>query len=330
MTSHKKNWPTREQAFAAFATGPLLDFWRQREECEFTGVENVPIRYVRFTSPHHDKVILIVPGRIESYVKYPELAYDLWHCGYDVIIVDHRGQGRSGRLLKDAHRGHVVHFDHYVDDIETLYLKELTAGHYRRRYALAHSMGGAILTLLLARNPTAFNAAVLASPMFGIYLPMPAWMAHRILEWVEKRPAIRDSYALGTGRWRAHPFGMNQLTHSRERYRRNLRFYADDPAIRVGGPTWHWVREGIQAGQNILGKAATITTPLLLLQAGDDKVVDNRSQDLFCAAMLAAGHPCGGGQPWVIKGARHEILFEKDAMRAEALHAIVDFFARHE
>lgn len=330
MTSHKHHWPTREQAFAAFATGPLLDFWRQREECEFTGVENVPIRYVRFTSPQHDKVILIVPGRIESYVKYPELAYDLWHCGYDIIIVDHRGQGRSGRLLQDAHRGHVVHFDHYVDDLETLYLKEVIAGHYRQRYALAHSMGGAILTLLLARNPAAFNAAVLASPMFGIYLPMPDWMAHRILNWAEKRPSMREGYALGTGKWRVRPFRLNVLTHSRERYKRSLRFYADDPAIRVGGPTYHWVREGIQAGQNILSKAATISTPLLLLQAGDDKVVDNRSQDLFCAAMQAAGHPCEGGKPFVIEGARHEILFEKDAMRAEALHAIVDFFARHE
>lgn len=330
MTSHKHHWPTREQAFAAFATGPLLDFWRQREECEFTGVENVPIRYVRFTSPQHDKVILIVPGRIESYVKYPELAYDLWHCGYDVIIVDHRGQGRSGRLLQDAHRGHVVHFDHYVDDLETLYLKEVIAGHYRQRYALAHSMGGAILTLLLARNPAAFNAAVLASPMFGIYLPMPDWMAHRILNWAEKRASMREGYALGTGKWRVRPFSLNVLTHSRERYKRSLRFYADDPALRVGGPTYHWVREGIQAGQNILSKAATISTPLLLLQAGDDKVVDNRSQDLFCAAMQAAGHACEGGKPYIIEGARHEILFEKDAMRAEALHAIVDFFARHE
>ncbi|MDR7345585.1 lysophospholipase [Pantoea alhagi] len=330
MTSHKHHWPTREQAFAAFATGPLLDFWRQREECEFIGVENVPIRYVRFTSPQHDKIILIVPGRIESYVKYPELAYDLWHCGYDVIIVDHRGQGRSGRLLQDAHRGHVVHFDHYVDDLETLYLKEVIAGHYRQRYALAHSMGGAILTLLLARNPAAFNAAVLASPMFGIYLPMPDWMAHRILNWAEKRPSMREGYALGTGKWRVRPFRLNVLTHSRERYKRSLRFYADDPALRVGGPTYHWVREGIQAGQNILSKAAAISTPLLLLQAGDDKVVDNRSQDLFCAAMQAAGHPCEGGKPYIIEGARHEILFEKDAMRAEALHAIVDFFARHE
>lgn len=329
MKRVNSGWPTREKAFAAFATGPLLDFWKQREEDEFIGVENVPIRYVRFISAKHDRVILLCPGRIESYVKYPELAYDLFHCGYDVIIIDHRGQGRSGRLLKDSHRGHVEDFEHYVDDLETLYLKEIVARHYAHRFALAHSMGGAILTLMLARQPEAFDAVALASPMFGIFLPMPVWMANRILAWAEKRPALRDGYAIGTGKWRARPFGINELTHSRERYRRNLRFYADDPGLRVGGPTYHWVREGMSAGQSILSKAKAISTPLLLLQAGADKVVDNQAQNLFCQLMTAAGHPCEGGKPYVIDGARHEILFEKDSMRAEALNAITAFFARH-
>ena len=329
MQHHKESWLRRERAFAAFATGPLLDFWRQREECEFTGTGNLTLRYVRFTSPQHTRVILIVPGRIESYIKYPELAYDLFHCGYDVVIIDHRGQGRSERLLADSHRGHVVEFSDYVDDLETLYLKEIVSQHYQQRYVLAHSMGGAIVALFLARQPRAFHAAVLCAPMFGIVLPLPPFLAHRILDWAEKRPALRDGYALGTGRWRAHPFGINRLTHSRERYRRNLRFYADDPAIRVGGPTYHWVREGVQAGRNIMRQAANITTPLLLLQASEDDVVDNRSQDLFCQALAAAGHPCEGNAPRVIKGARHEILFESDAMRAEALNATVNFFARH-
>ncbi|MDI8107069.1 hypothetical protein MJN85_32560, partial [Salmonella enterica subsp. enterica serovar Anatum] len=39
-----------------------------------------------------------------------------------------------------------------------------------------------------------------------------------------------------------------------------------------------------------------------------------------------AGYPCEGGKPLVIKGAYHEILFEKDAMRSVALNAIVEFF----
>ncbi len=329
MQHHKQSWLGRERGFSAFATGPLLDFWRRREECEFIGVGNLKIRYVRFTSPQHRRVILIVPGRIESYIKYPELAYDLFHCGYDVVILDHRGQGRSDRLLADSHRGHVVEFSHYVDDLETLYLKEIVSNHYQQRYVLAHSMGGAILALFLARQPQAFHAAVFSAPMFGIVLPLPDWMAHPILDWAEKLPAIRERYALGTGRWRASPFGINRLTHSRERYRRNLRFYADDPGLRVGGPTYHWVREGVYAGRSIISQAAKITTPSLVLQASEDDVVDNRSQDIFCTAMADAGHPCEGTVPYVIQGARHEILFETDAMRAEALNLVVDFFERH-
>ena len=44
----EKDWETRENAFAAFSMGPLTDFWRQREEDEFTGVGNIPVRFVRF------------------------------------------------------------------------------------------------------------------------------------------------------------------------------------------------------------------------------------------------------------------------------------------
>ncbi|QUG77565.1 lysophospholipase L2 [Erwinia sp. E602] len=324
MEHRKHSWLTREAAFSAFATGPLLDFWQRREEGEFAGVANVPIRYVRFTDPQHDKVILLITGRIESYVKYPELAWDLFHSGYDVIVIDHRGQGRSGRLLDDSHLGHVESFADYVDDLETLYLQEIVPRHYRHRYALAHSMGGAVLALMLARQPAAFNAVALASPMFGICLPMPLWMAHRILNWAEARPVMRNGYALGTGKWHPRPFSINQLTHSRERYRRNLRFYADDPRLRMGGPTYHWVGEALLACQQILSQAPKIVTPLLLLQAAADKVVENRAQDLFCQAL-----PGPGQRPRVIAGARHEILFEQDRMRAEALEAILTFFAGH-
>ncbi len=70
-----------------------------------------------FRAQHNDRLVLICPGRIESYVKYAEVAYDLFHCGFDVMIIDHRGQGRSGRLLSDTHRGHVVNFSDYVDDL---------------------------------------------------------------------------------------------------------------------------------------------------------------------------------------------------------------------
>ncbi len=328
-SQHKKSWLNREKAFAAFTTGPLMDFWQQREECELVGVDGVPLRFVRFLAPQHDRVVLISPGRIESYVKYAELAWDLFHCGFDVLIIDHRGQGRSGRMLSDTHRGHVVKFSDYVDDLELLWQREIANGPWRKRYALAHSMGGAITTLFLQRNPQAFDAVALCAPMFGIVLRLPEWMVRHILDWAEGHQRIRENYAIGTGRWRALPFGLNVLTHSRERYRRNLRFYADDPSLRVGGPTYHWVREGILAGEQVIAHAASTTTPMLLVQAEDDRVVDNRMHDRFCAERAAAGNPCEGETPLTITGAFHEILFETDEMRAIALNAIVDFFDRH-
>lgn len=329
FTLNSDDWLNREKQFSAFATGPLLDFWRQREEREFVGVGGVPIRFVRFSSPRHQRVVVVSPGRIESYIKYPEVAYDLFHRGYDVMIIDHRGQGRSGRMLADPHRGHVVDFADYVDDFAQFYHQHVVPLGYRQHVALAHSMGGAILAQFLAREPQAFAAAALCAPMFGIYLPMPGWMANHILNWTEKRPTLRDYYAVGTGQWRPLPYVVNVLTHSRERYRRSLRYYADSPELQVGGPTYHWVRESIQAGQQIIAQAAKIVTPILLLQAGEDRVVDNRSHWAFCQALSDAGHPCEGGVPRVIKGARHEILFERDTMRAEALDAILRFFAQY-
>ena len=79
----------------------------------------------------------------------------------------------------------------------------------------------------------------------------------------------------------------------------------------------------------MLAGATAVTTPLLLLQAEAERVVDNRAHERFCELRAAAGHPCWGDKPYVIKGAYHEILFEKDSMRAEALNAIVDFFDAH-
>lgn len=128
MFQQQKDWETRENAFAAFTMGPLTDFWRQRDEAEFTGVDDIPVRFVRFSAKHHDRVVVICPGRIESYVKYAELAYDLFHLGFDVLIIDHRGQGRSGRLLADPHLGHVNRFNDYVDDLAAFWQQEVQPG----------------------------------------------------------------------------------------------------------------------------------------------------------------------------------------------------------
>lgn len=120
---------------------------------------------------------------------------------------------------------------------------------------------------------------------------------------------------------------VNELTHSRVRYWRFLRYYSDYPQLQVGGPTYPWVAESLAAAERTL-RVASIAAPLLLLQAAEDRVVDNASPLRFCQTLAAVGNAPWGGAPLVIKGARHEILFEQDSLRAEALVVIVRFFAQ--
>ncbi len=328
MFGQKKDWETRENAFAAFSMGPLTDFWRQREEAEFKGVDDVPVRFVRFCAQNNDRLVLICPGRIESYVKYAEVAYDLFHSGFDVMIIDHRGQGRSGRLLSDTHRGHVVNFSDYVDDLAALWQQQVVPGHWRKRFILAHSMGGAIATLFLQRYQAHCDAIALCAPMFGIIIRLPDWMVRHILDWAEGHQRIREEYAIGTGRWRALPFAVNVLTHSRQRYRRNCASMPMNRDCRLAA------RPGTGCGghagrRRSAGECGKRYRPDAAFTGAEERVVDNLMHDRYCELRAAAGHPCEGGKPLVIEGAYHEILFEKDAMRSVALNAIVEFFNRH-
>ena len=59
-------WLSREKQFSAFTNGILLDFWNQRQEGEFTGVDGVSIRYVHWRSSSHKKALVICSGRSES------------------------------------------------------------------------------------------------------------------------------------------------------------------------------------------------------------------------------------------------------------------------
>ncbi|RAN86063.1 lysophospholipase, partial [Bacillus sp. SRB_28] len=106
----------------------------------------------------------------------------------------------------------VVNFSDYVDDLAALWQQEVAPGHWRKRFILAHSMGGAIATLFLQRHQQHCDAIALCAPMFGIVMRFPDWMVRHILDWAEGYQRIREEYAIGTGRWRALPFSVNVLT----------------------------------------------------------------------------------------------------------------------
>ena len=305
----------------------LPDFWRQHAvEGEFKGKDGVIIRYAALRQAKVDRAILIVNGRVESYLKYQELAWDLWRQGYSLYLIDHRGQGMSGRMLDDPQKGYVDQFDDYVVDLKQFHDQVIMADQPAKLFLLAHSMGGAISARYLERWPDDIKAAVLSSPMLGINLGgLPKWLAKGLAAtlgtvggWIGEPP-----YGPGQGPYQDDGFTDNGLTHSHSRYQAFRQLYEQYPQIKLGGATAHWIYQGITGADAAIAEAGAIKTPLLVLQAGDDKIVDNAAQDRFCT--LAK---CEGGKPLRIEGAWHELLMETDDKRQPALTAMAEFFAR--
>ncbi|QXW29708.1 alpha/beta fold hydrolase [Aeromonas sanarellii] len=319
---------TTEHEVPALYQQTLPDFWRQHAvEGAFKGKDGITIRYAALRQAKVDRAILIVNGRVESYLKYQELAWDLWRQGYSLYLIDHRGQGLSGRMLADPEKGYVDQFDDYVVDLKQFHDEVIAADKPAKLFLLAHSMGGAISARYLERWPDDMQAAVLSSPMMGINLGgLPKWLAKglaatmgRVGGWFGEAP-----YGPGQGPYEDHGFADNELTHSEARYQAFRQVYAQHPQIRLGGATAHWIHQGIAGSDAAVANAGAIKTPLLVLQAGDDSVVDNAAQDAFCANAR-----CEGGKPLRIEGAWHELFIEADPQRQVALNATLAFFARY-
>ncbi|MBP0604213.1 alpha/beta fold hydrolase [Aeromonas sanarellii] len=319
---------TTEHKVPALYQQTLPDFWRQHAvEGAFKGKDGITIRYAALRQAKVDRAILIVNGRVESYLKYQELAWDLWRQGYSLYLIDHRGQGLSGRMLADPEKGYVDQFDDYVVDLKQFHDEVIAQDKPAKLFLLAHSMGGAISARYLERWPDDIQAAVLSSPMMGINLGgLPKWLAKglaatmgKVGGWFGEAP-----YGPGQGPYEDHGFADNELTHSEARYQAFRQVYAQHPQIRLGGATAHWIHQGIAGSDAAVADAGAIKTPLLVLQAGDDSVVDNAAQDAFCANAR-----CEGGKPLRIEGAWHELFIEADPQRQAALNATLAFFARY-
>jgi len=273
----------------------------------------------------HRHAIVISQGRNESALKYKETAFDL-HCqGYDVFFIDHRGQGLSSRLGGDAHRGHVQHFEHYIDDltefVDSLHLDQ----QYQTCFLFCHSMGGAIGALYLEQRPHPFQAAVFFSPMLSIHLrgfsPLGAKLLSYATDKITHLVSNYACYAPKSALYQPKPFTGNQLTHSQKRYASAFNVFEKITETQLGGPTMRWVYESLKAIEKAIAQANKITIPSLLIQSGNDTVVTEAGQQAFFNNLND-----NIDKAFItIAQAKHELLMEEDQYRVPALTKALDF-----
>ena len=307
---------------------------RQVQRGHFDGKDGLRLAYAAVRVPDERAAVVIVSGRTENLLKYQEVVADLVRQRYSVYIHDHRGQGFSQRLLPDEpHKGHVVDFEDYVDDLQTFIDQVVRRDPHPRLLLLAHSMGGAIATRHLQRFPGSFAAAALSSPMHQPNARI-IFTADSGCEWFKWTGWVFSEAWAGA---RPSPYAhqpydaqRNEYTHSAQRWAQVLAAENAHPEVRLGGPTRGWARQACLVSDTLIEQAARVRTPVLVLQAGEDSAVTPEGQNEFCAALAAGGHQrCEGGAPMRIDGARHELLIEADVHRVRALATILDFFERH-
>lgn len=310
----------QEASLAARYPTELQPFWDQGRAGSMTGAAGVELRYRVFRADPELGAIVFIAGRTEPIEKHVETFYDLVALGYSVYALDVRGQGASARMLPDPEVGYVEFFRDYVDDLHAFVTDVVAAdGPHPHVFGMAHSMGGAIMLLEAYRHPDDLEALVVSSPMISIDTgAFPGGVATTIAA------SACDSsggtgYAPGQGPYQADAFADNVVSHSEARYARKLALLDAEPSLRLGGVSYRWLCEAITADAHLQAIADDVEPPVLVFEAGDDRVVHASAEEDFCDRAPAC--------QWIsYPGAFHEIFSETDDVRDEALARAVRFF----
>jgi lysophospholipase len=278
----------------------------------FAGAGGARMRAALFTPEGTPRgSVVLSGGRTEVIEKYYETIGELLERGFVVLAHDWRGQGLSERLLPDRLKGHAAGYEDFLTDFECL-LAAYASRLPKPWIAVGHSMGGCLTLLALAKaRASEFAGAVLSAPMLALTTkPAPRFLVDLLLG---RRIRIRrlEDYVGGPGDPFENNFAKNRLTHDPARYARNCALIIAHPDLALGGVTWGWLDFAFKAIGHLQKPANLkgVSIPVIICQAGEEKVIDNRGQNIVARAL-----PNGRLVP--VPGAFHEILQETDERRA--------------
>jgi lysophospholipase len=291
----------------------------------FVDVAGVRIRLALAPPPEARpaRSLILLNGRTEFAEKYVPAITDLRARGFHVATLDWRGQGASDRLLADRVRGHVVDFRHFQDDLDAL--ARLADGQLARPwYGFAHSMGGLIMMERLVAEPDFVRKAVLSAPFLG--LPVPVWQLRAMgpLVRLARDLGLGGRYLPGRGPQAVDPelLRADQLTSDLERFEAYRAIAREVPDRILGAATIGWVAAALDAFARLErpGALEGVTTPLLMLLAGDEQIVSPTAAELVAKRLPDA-------RTVDFPEAGHELLWEKEATRSRVLDEIDRFLA---
>jgi lysophospholipase len=284
--------------------------------------DGASLRFARWAPPPGRKgTVCLFQGRAEFIEKYFETVRDLRARGFAVATLDWRGQGLSQRALRNSRKGHVRNFSEYQTDLETFIHQIVLPDCPPPIYALAHSMGASVLLRAAHQGHRWFDRMVLLAPLIalpGLRRSMPTRIAVKVMRLL----GLGGVYVPGgdASVMMQRPFIGNLLTSDPVRYARNIAVLDAEQQLAVAWPTVAWA----DAAFKMMGQlaepsyAAKIRQPILIVAAGQDRIVSTPAIDAFAVRLRAGSH-------LIVPGARHELLMEQDRFRMQVLAAFDAF-----
>jgi len=166
---------------------------------------------------------------------------DFIERGFNVLVVDPRGQGLSDRILEDKLKSYIDDFQTYADDL-AFAAQEFAPLLPKPHIVMGHSMGGTIALQSVISGVISPSAVICSAPML---------------------------------------FNINKLTSDKDRYRHWAAYFQTTPRLRVGPPTYGWIVASIKSMAYVNRNASQLNIPSLIVAAGADPIVDPKSNESF-------------------------------------------------
>ena len=273
-------------------------------------------------------VCVLLNGQTEFIEKYFEVIDELRGRGFAVATMDWRGQGGSTRMTQDSRKSFIGDFSEYDEDLETLIngIVQPMLAEGQKPVALAHSMGAHNLLRRLTRRPGEWRACVLSAPMIAIsFRGQREFLVRAITDYHMWRGKHAD-WVWGMEGRDPHKvsFATQLVTSDPQRFERTQMLLREKPDLRLAGATWGWLAAALQSMDWLRqpGYAESITTPLLVVGAGKDRICQTPQIRAFARRLAKASYV-------EIKGAEHEILMERNSIRAQFWSAFDAFLRQH-
>ena len=203
-------------------------------------------------------VLVLVHGSGEHHGRY-EWLIDKWRTnGFHVVAGDLPGHGQTTRR-----RGHIDSFDEYIEAVSSWVKEAETYG--LPIFLFGHSLGGLVVIRTMTEKQLPVDAVILSSPCLGLVHspPKPLKLVAKAANTLSPKLRVRI---------KSTPENPS-ATRNKER----LKLDAEDSLI-VTKVSIRWYNELETAMRLAFEKEdAFPDVPLLVMQAGEDKIVDKQS-----------------------------------------------------